>query len=99
MADDKTFKLMEKMYSEFSEKFINLDGEIKRVSVKVDGLDDKLKIHDRNNRDDYEKLDKKIDSISNVVANTMEDVTAINMKLEKQGFEIKVLKGGKTQKI
>jgi archaellum component FlaC len=92
MAKDKTFELVNKMYTEFSERFekleddvtgikndftgikndvITLRGETKVISIKVDGLNEKLKMHDKDNNQGFKQLDKKIESISEVVADTM----------------------------
>jgi archaellum component FlaC len=92
MAKDKTFELVNKMYTEFSERFekleddvtgikndftgikndvITLRGETKVISIKVDGLNEKLKMHDKDNNQSFKRLDKKIESISEVVADTM----------------------------
>jgi archaellum component FlaC len=87
MAKDKTFELVNKMYTEFSERFekleddvtgikndftgikndvtgikndvITLRGETKVISIKVDGLNEKLKMHDKDNNQGFKRLDKK----------------------------------------
>lgn len=73
----------------------SLGGRVDLLGSRVDSLGDRIDAHDRSNREEFRKLDKKLDGITEVVAKTMEDITDIKVKLEKQDIELKVLKGGK----
>lgn len=93
--EDKTFELMTKMYSDFSNKFEKMDkrfdtieNDIKGLKSDVIRLENKQDNHSKALFDSYklmyEKLqehDKRFDTIES--------------KLEKQDIEIRVIKGGK----
>ena len=77
-------------------------GEIKEIKEnqsktdqKIEALNDRIDLHGRSNKEEFKQLNRKIDSITEVVAKTMEEVTELKSKVEKQEVEIKVIKGGK----
>ena len=93
--EDKTFELLTKMYSEFTNRFDDVGKDIKGLKNDVSGLkNDVIRIENKLDTSSkalfdgyhqtYEKLlevDKKVDCLSD--------------KVERQEVEIKVIKGGK----
>ena len=68
---------------------------LKQILTKIDVLGNRINILDSTTREGFRRLDKKIDSISEVVAKTMEDVVGIKEHMEKQDMELISLKGGR----
>lgn len=68
---------------------------LKQILSKIDALGDRIDAHDRSNKQEFKEINKKLDGITEVVAKTMEDITGLTAKVEKQDIELKVLKGGK----
>lgn len=62
---------------------------------KIEALGDRIDAHDRSNKQEFKELNRKLDGITEVVAKTMEDMTGLKDKVEKQDVELKVLKGSK----
>lgn len=94
--EDRTFALLEKMYSDFSKKFEKIESEIsevksdiKKIGVKIDGpITEKIKSLEDGYKVTYEKLvdvEKKLDSISD--------------KVDKHDIKIEVIEGGKKKNI
>ena len=78
--------LMEKVLNKILTKLEKLDKmELDIKAVKSDIKDIKS---------DVKQVDKKVNAISEVVAKTMEDVTELKDKVDKQDVEIRVIKGG-----
>ena len=82
---------MEEMLKQILTKLEKLD----KIDHSIVVLSERLDAHDRSNKEEFRKLDKKLDSITEVVAKTMEDVSGLKTQVEKQDFELKVLAGGK----
>ena len=70
-----------------------MEEALKQILTKIDVLGDRISILDSTTREGFRRLDKKIDSISEVVAKTMEDVVGIKEHMEKQDMELMSLKG------
>lgn len=72
---------------------------LKQILTKLEKLDkmeldiSAIKSDVKKIDNDVKKIDKKVDSITEVVAKTMEDVTELKGKVEKQDVEIRVIKG------
>lgn len=99
MAEDKTFELMTKMYSEFSNKFETLEkgqGELKDdvKGLKKDVLRIETKLYDDSKAlfDGYKQNYEKLLDVEN-------KVDIMSSKLEKHDNEIKVIKGGKALNV
>lgn len=93
--EDKSFELLTKMYSEFSEfrkditdKVENNTREIRTVGNQVTKLENELKTDVKALYDGYKQTYEKLQ-----VLETKVDI--ISQKIEKQDVELKVLKGGK----
>ena len=67
---------------------------LKQILGKLDKLD-KMESDIASIKTDIRQMDKKIDGITEVVAKTMEDITELKDKVEKQDVEIRVIKGGR----
>lgn len=67
---------------------------LKQILTRLEKLD-KIEFDITAIKNDVKQIDKKVDSITEVVAKTMEDVTGLKSQMEKQDIELKVLKGGK----
>lgn len=68
---------------------------LKQILSKIDAIGERIDAHDKSNKQEFKELNKKLDGITEVVAKTMEDITGIKDKVDKQDTELKVLKGGK----
>lgn len=66
------------------EKLESIENKIDRIELEISALNNTSK-----------QMDSKIDSITNVVANLMEDMTEVKANINEQEVEIKVIKGGK----
>ncbi len=62
---------------------------------RIDNLSDRIEMHDKSNKEEFKQVSKKLDGITEVVAQTMEDITKLKDKVEKQDVEIRVIKGGR----
>lgn len=93
--EEKTFKLLEKMHSEFSQRFDHLENEVKEVRDEV-----------KTNRNSIMELKNKLgNKIDVLVDGYKQNTGAINMletkfdqlaeKVDKQEVEIRVIKGVK----
>jgi peptidoglycan hydrolase CwlO-like protein len=69
--------------------------DLKVVQVKTDQKIDKLDTDISALKNEVKQVNKKVDSITEVVAKTMEEVTELKDKVEKQDVEIRVIRGGK----
>lgn len=65
------------------EKLESIENKIDRIESDISTLNTTSK-----------RMDSKIDSITNAVANLMEDMTEVKDNITKQEVEIKVIKGG-----
>jgi len=86
-VEDKTFELMTRMYSEFSEfkdDFKDLKNKIARIEMNLEhNIETKIQALFEDRDDVHKKLDsieKKIDELVN--------------RVEEQDVEIRVIKGG-----
>ncbi|MBS3994813.1 MAG: hypothetical protein KGZ33_03380 [Alkaliphilus sp.] len=94
--EDKTFELLTKMYSQFTEKFESLENGQKRLEDRVGKIETLMENEFKSAiqaalegyQTNYEKL-KEHDSQLESIKNT----------LEKQNLEITVIKGGKQRKL
>lgn len=68
---------------------------LKQILSKIDSLGERIDAHDRSNKQEFREINRKLDGISEVVAKTMEDITELKDKVDKQDIELKVLKGGR----
>jgi len=94
--EDKTFELLEKMYSNFSEKFERIESDIsdiktdiKKLGTKIDGpITEKIESLQDGYKVTYEKLndiEKKLDTLSD--------------KVDKHDIKIQVIEGGKKKSV
>lgn len=83
---------MEELLKEILSKISNLE---KKTDIGISNIAERIEMQDRSNKEEFRQLNRKIDSITNVVAKTMEDITELKDKVEKQDVEIRVIKGGK----
>ncbi|KKW29287.1 MAG: hypothetical protein UY72_C0051G0001 [Candidatus Uhrbacteria bacterium GW2011_GWD2_52_7] len=67
---------------------------LKQILTKLEKLD-KIELDITAIKNDVKHIDTKLDSITEVVAQTMEDVSGLKSQMEKQDIELKVLVGGK----
>ena len=85
--------------------FATIDKRITNLERKTDNgfttidngfatINERIEMLDRGNKEEFRQINKKIDSITNVVAKTMEDITELKDKVGKQDVEIRVIKGG-----
>lgn len=70
-----------------------MDEVLNQILKKLEKLD-KIELDVSAMKNDIKVIDKKIDSITDVVANIMEDITELKDKVDKQDVEIRVIKGG-----
>ena len=75
--------------------FRSADKRIDNLSGRIDNLSDRIEMHEKSNKEEFKQVSKKLDGIAEVVAQTMENVTELKDKVEKQDVEIRVIKGGK----
>ena len=92
-VEDRNFKLLTKMYEEFSKKFDNIDkrfdgvdNEIKDLKNDVIRLENKLDSNSKALFDGYHQTYEKVCTVEN-------KVDKLTLKVEKQDVEIKVIKG------
>ncbi len=101
--DDKTFDLLSKMYSEFSEfrkeaikRFDTLEiGQRKIETIIENDVKPEIKALFDGYKQTYEKLiavEDKVDRIE-------DKVDDLSLRVDKQEFEIKVIKGGKASAL
>ena len=69
--EEKTFELIEKMYSEFSKKFDNIDKKFEGIDKKFEGIDKK-----------FEGIDKKFEGINKRFDKLEEEVKKTNVIIE-----------------
>ena len=75
---------MEEVLKEILVKLSNLEG---KADTGFATVNERIGMLDR-------QLNKKIDSLTEVVAKVMEDITDLRTTVEKQQVEIRVIKGG-----
>ncbi len=82
--EDKTFELLTKMYSEFSNRFDGMENRLKKVEslIENDVKKDISALYDGYKQTYEEVVDIK------------KTVNEISSKVEKQDVEIRVIKGG-----
>lgn len=83
---------MEEILKEILNKINNLE---RKTNTGFANITERIEMQDRSNKEEFRQLNKKIDGITDVVAKTMEDITELKDKVEKQDVEIRVIKGGK----
>lgn len=66
------------------DKLDKLESDISAIKNDIKGIDN-----------DVKQINRKVDSITDAVAQTMENLTELKDKVEKQDVEIRVIKGGK----
>ena len=89
--DEKTFDLLEKMYSEFSKKFDNIEKEVKKNSNHIIRLEDEF--HNK-----MGAMSDDIAIIKNDIESVKKSVKAIDEKVERHDIKIQVIEGGKRKK-
>ena len=85
--EDKTYDLLAKMYSEFSEfkdDFKDLENKVARIELKLEhNIETKIQAL----FDDRDGIHKKLDSIQ-------QKIDELANRVDKQDVEIRVIKGG-----
>ena len=100
--EDKTFELLTKMYSEFTNRFDDVGKDIKGLKNDVSGLKNDV----GGLKNDVIRIENKLDTSSKALFDgyhqTYEKllevdkkVDCLSDKVERQEVEIKVIKGGK----
>ena len=82
---------MKDLLKEILDKLNSLEG---KTDTGFTTVNERIRILDSSNKMDLYELNRKLDSISEVVAKTMEDITELKSSVEKQQVEIRVIKGG-----
>lgn len=62
--------------------------------IGISSINERIEMLDRSNKQEFRQINEKLNSIIEVVAKTMEDVTEMKDKIEKQDVEIRVIRGG-----
>jgi len=83
---------MEEILKQILEKLNNMETT---MNDNFNSLNDRLDMHDKSNKQEFKLISKKLDSITDAVATTMENITELKSTVEKQDVEIRVIKGGK----
>ena len=83
---------MEEILKQILEKLNNMETT---MNDNFNNLNDRIEMHDKSNKQEFKEINKKLDSITDAVAMTMENVTDLKSKVEKQDVEIRVIKGGR----
>lgn len=86
--EDKTFELVEKLYSEFIEFRKESKGDIQSLKNDVLRIENKLDDNSKALFDGYKQTYEEVKEVKN----TIQDMS---YKMEKQEVEIKVIKGSK----
>jgi predicted nucleic acid-binding Zn-ribbon protein len=86
---------MEEILKQILSEIKELKANQAKTDQKIEALGDRINTHEKNNKDEFRQLNKKLDGITEVVAKTMEDVTELKSKVERQDIELKVLKGAR----
>ena len=100
--EDKTFELLTKMYSEFTDRFDDVGKDIKILKDDVKDLKDDVK----DLKNDVIRIENKLDTNSKALFDgynqtyeklslVEKKVDGLSDKVDKQEVEIKVIKGGK----
>ena len=82
---------MEEILKEILGKINNLE---RKTDTGLTTINERIEMLDRGNKEEFGQLNRKIDGITDVVAKTMEDITELKDKVEKQDVEIRVIRGG-----
>ena len=98
--EDKTFELLTKMYSEFTNKFDGIQTELKefrhetysRLTKIETVIENEIKPDIKASLEGYQMVYEKFKEQE-------KSIEQINSKLEKQDVEITVIKGGKREKV
>lgn len=86
--EDKSFELLTKMYSEFSQKFEEVKSDIQKISNQVVKLENDLKPKAEIALEGYQAVTEKLTILENKIDN-------LTSKVESQDVQITVLKGSK----
>ena len=87
--EDKTFELMSRMYSEFSEFKKEVKNEFSGLKNDVIRLENKLDSSNKALFDGYQQTYERLGVVEN-------KIDTLTIKVDKQEVEIRVIKGGKT---
>lgn len=81
-----------------------MEETLKQILAKLEKLDkieldvavvkNDVKQMDRSMKEEFGKVNRKLDSITEAVMKTMEDITELKDKVEKQEVAIRVIRGG-----
>jgi predicted nucleic acid-binding Zn-ribbon protein len=82
---------VEEILKEILNKINNLE---RKTDTGFASINERIEMLHRGSSEEFRQLNKKIDGITDVVAKTMEDITELKAKVEKQDVEIRVIKGG-----
>jgi predicted nucleic acid-binding Zn-ribbon protein len=89
------FSNTDKRIDSLNDRVDSLGDRMDGISDRVDSLSDRIEMHDKSNKEEFKQVSIKLDGITDAVAQTMENVTELKDKVEKQDVEIRVIKGGK----
>lgn len=86
---------MEEILKQILCEIKELNTNQSQTDRNIEILGERMGAIDRSNKQEFKELNRKLDGITEVVAKTMEDITGLNDKVNRQDIELKVLKGGK----
>lgn len=86
---------MEEILKQILHEIQGLKENQAKTDQKIDILNDRIELYDKRNKDELKQVSKKLDTITDAVATTMENITELKNTVEKQDVEIRVIKGGK----
>ena len=90
--ENKTFELLEKMYSDIQSRFDMMGNEIKEVRKEMQNgfvrLENKM---DENHKALYDGYKQNSEAITEI----REDIKELKSKVENQEIELRVIRGGK----
>ena len=90
--ENKTFELLEKMYSDIQSRFDMMGNEIKEVRKEMQNgfvrLENKM---DENHKALYDGYKQNSEAITEI----REDIKELKSKVENQEIQLRVIRGGK----
>ena len=90
--ENKTFELLEKMYSDIQSRFDMMGNEIKEVRKEMQNgfvrLENKM---DENHKALYDGYKQNSEAITEI----KEDIKELKSRVENQEIELRVIRGGK----
>jgi chromosome segregation ATPase len=86
---------MEEILKQILTEIKELKENQNKTDKKLESISERIDAHDKANKEEFKQFGRKLDCITDVVAQTMESLTELKDKVEKQDVEIRVIKGAK----